>query len=279
MKMRNMIAVLSALTVSAMGLSAMTFSASAADEVAQAYLAGSFGTESNWSAGENAGVSVASVDGDAQYECTWELAEATETGNSFFITVVIEPTGVDNFTTDTYPDLAVTLDEVWVDGVEYTDYDASAAVDTAYYEGGKAGVTRVYIRGDWANNSTKIIADDTTIESDIKVLFTVSGTGVEGTSNVTEDVTPDDSTPDDSKTDDSSAAEEESKADDSSAADEESKADDSSKSDDSSTSDTSSTSSTTTTTNTNTGDAGVAAVVAAVAVAGAAAVVTAKKRK
>ncbi len=270
MKMKNMIAVLSATAIAAVGMSAMTFSANAADEIAQAYLVGSFGTESNWNAGENAGVNVVSVTGDAQYECTWELAEATVTGDSFFITVVITPTVADAFTTDSYPDLNVTLDEVWVDGAQLSGYDASAAVDMAYYEK-DPGVTRVYIRGDWANNETKIIADNTTIESDIKVVFSISGTGAEGESNVTEE----ESTPDA----ESSTVEEESSAADTESKEESSKTEESSKAEESSKKDSSSTSSTTTTTNTNTGDAGVAALVAAVAVAGAAVVVTSKKNK
>lgn len=193
MKMNKILATVAASALSLSALAAMSFSASAADQIADAYLAGSFGTESNWNPGENAGVSVATVDGDAQYECVWKVAETTNTGDNWFITVVIKPVeGVDNFTTATFPDLNVTLDEVWVDGVEITDFDASKAIDTNYYEN-SVGVTRVYIRGDWASNPTKII-EDRDIESEVKVRFTVSGLGVEGTSNVTADPQPEETT-------------------------------------------------------------------------------------
>ncbi len=177
MKMKKIAAAMTALSVSTTAFAGMMLGANAADPIAQAYLVGAFGTESNWEAGENAGVSVTSIEGDGQYECTWELATATSTGSEgFFVTVVIEPVSAENFTTDTFPDLAVSLDEVWVDGVQLTDFDASAAVDTAYYES-STGVTRIYLRGDWAGNATQILGDNLDITSDIKVLFSVSGTG------------------------------------------------------------------------------------------------------
>lgn len=187
MKMKKIFAAMAATAVSAASFAVMSVStASAADELGKAYLVGSFGTESNWHEGENAGVSVATIDGDAQYECSWNLSEATSTGNNWFLTVVIEPVeGVDNFATVTFPDLSATLDEVWVDGVQITDFDASNAIDTNYFET-STGVTRIYIRGDWAGNSTKII-EDRDIESNIMVRFTIDGLGVEGTSNVTKE--------------------------------------------------------------------------------------------
>lgn len=185
MNMKKIFAAMAATAISATSFAAMSLTANAADQIGQATLMGQFGTESSWDfAGTK--TSVANVDGDAQYECTWTVSEATSTGASnFFVTVVIEPAGAsDNFTTATFPDLAVTLDEVWVDGTQLTGYDASNAIDMNYYEGDKAGVTRIYLRGDWASNSTQILANDLTVESEIKVLFTVSGTGQEGTSNV-----------------------------------------------------------------------------------------------
>lgn len=193
MKMNKVLATIAASALSLSALAAMSFSASAADQIADAYFIGSFGTESNWNPGENDNVSIATVDGDAQYECIWNVAEATNTGDNWLLSVVIKPVeGVDNFTTATFPELNVTLDEVWVDGVEITDFDASKAIDTNYYENG-AGVTRVYIRGDWAQNPTKII-EDRDIESEVRVRFTVSGLGVEGTSNVTADPQPEETT-------------------------------------------------------------------------------------
>ena len=177
-----------ALSVSAFSAVSLTSADAAGTQVGQAYLMGSFGTEGNWAAGENEGVNVATIDGNAQYECIWKVSEATATGDSFFLTVVIEPVGVDNFTTDTFPNLEATLDEVWIDGVKLSDIDTSAAVDTHYYDNG--GFTRLYVRGDWAGNSTKIIADNTIIEDEVRVRFTLSGLDEDGTSNVTEDPVP-----------------------------------------------------------------------------------------
>lgn len=177
MKMNKMFAAMTAAAMAATSLAAMCFTASAADEIATATIMGSFGTESNWGGEEaNPNVSVASITGDGQYELTWTLAEATNTGaEGFFVTVVISPTAADNFTTDSYENLNVTLDEVWVDGAQLTDYDASAAVDMAYYESA-AGVTRIYLRGDWAGNTTQILTDNMDITTDMKVVFSIEGT-------------------------------------------------------------------------------------------------------
>lgn len=193
MNMKKIFAAMAATAISAGSLAAMSFSANAADTLAKAALMGGFGTESNWDLDKD-NPTTAIIDGDAQYECVWTVSEATSTGSNFFITVSMQPVaGVDNFNTATFPNLSVTLDEVWVDGTKLSGYDASAAVDTSYFENGM-GSSRIYLRGDWASNSTKIIADDTTIESEIKVRFTVSGTGFEGTSNVTPDVVVGDGT-------------------------------------------------------------------------------------
>lgn len=192
MKLNKLFATLTAAAMAASSLTAMVFSASAADEIASATIMGSFGTESNWGGEEaNPNVSVASITGDGQYELTWTLAEATNTGDQgFFVTVVIEPTSVDNFTTDTFENLNVTLDEVWVDGTQLTDYDASTAVDMAYYETA-TGVTRIYLRGDWAGNTTQILTDNMDITTDFKVVFSVDGTSLDSGEDVTDPDTPD----------------------------------------------------------------------------------------
>ena len=178
---------MAATAISATSFAAMSISsASAADEIAKAYFIGSVGTASNWKEGENSGAAVTSIDGDAQYQVTWDFSEATNTGSGgdWFLAAVITPDDTSsNFTTDTYPNLTVTLDEVYVDGNLITGYDASNAVNTAYYEG-SAGVTRIYINSSWADGKT-LLFDDKDIESQVKVVFTVSGLGVEGTSNVT----------------------------------------------------------------------------------------------
>lgn len=189
MKMNKILAAMAATAISATSFAAMSISsASAADEIAKAYFIGSVGAASNWKEGENSGAAVTSIDGDAQYQVTWDFSEATNTGSGgdWFLAAVITPDDTSsNFTTDTYPNLTVTLDEVYVDGNLITGYDASNAVNTSYYEGG-AGVTRIYINSSWADGKT-LLFDDKDIESQIKVVFTVSGLGVDGTSNVTKD--------------------------------------------------------------------------------------------
>ena len=179
---------MAATAISATSFAAMSISsASAADEIAKAYFIGSVGAASNWKEGENSGAAVTSIDGDAQYQVTWDFSEATNTGSGgdWFLAAVITPDDTSsNFTTDTYPNLTVTLDEVYVDGNLITGYDASNAVNTSYYENGGSGVTRIYINSSWADGKT-LLFDDKDIESQIKVVFTVSGLGVDGTSNVT----------------------------------------------------------------------------------------------
>ncbi len=189
MKMNKILAAMAATAISATAFAAMSISsASAADEIAKAYFIGSVGSASNWNEGDNSDVSVTSIDGDAQYQATWDFSEATNTGTGgdWFLAVVITPDDTSsNFTTDTYPDLKVTLDEVYVDGNLITGYDASNAVNTAYYEK-TPGVTRIYVNSSWADGKT-LLFDNQDVESQIKVVFTVSGLGVEGTSNVTTD--------------------------------------------------------------------------------------------
>ncbi len=161
--------------------------ASAEDQIAQAYFIGTVATNQNWSADD--GAAVTAIDGDAQYSVSWDM-DAAETGSSWFLAVVIEPTAADNFTTDTYEDLDVTLDAVYVDGVEITDL-SGAVIDTAYYEGRSSvdGVTRIYLRDDWTGTKAAVLEDGTigsdTSGGNVTAVFTISGTGQEGTDNVT----------------------------------------------------------------------------------------------
>ncbi len=177
MKMKKVLAVLSALCMSMTAFSAMTFSASAADEViGQAYFIGQLGGDSNWSLEDFA--SPADITGDGTYEVEWVLQNGG-TDTVQFLAVAIAPSGtVDNFTTDSLPDLEVSLDEVWVDGVQLTDYTVSdAAIDTSYYDS-STGMTRIYLRDEWAGTGVSDLAGDTAVASSVKVTFTVSGTGV-----------------------------------------------------------------------------------------------------
>lgn len=184
---KKMAAVLAAAAMAAGSFAAFGMTASAEGEIAQAYFIGQFGAETaNWAPGDNSGVTTASVTGDAQYEVTWNLSNAdgaTETGDSWFLAVCISPTnGTENFTTDTFADLKVSLDEVYVNGKKLDYTVSSDAINTAYYENGP-GVTRLYLHNDWVAPKITDLASGT-IEGSIKAVFTVSGTGLTGTSNV-----------------------------------------------------------------------------------------------
>lgn len=274
MKMKNMIAVMSAASIAALGMSAMSFSASAADALGNAYMIGALGTEECWKLADvNAESTTAVVDGDAQYEVEW-VPTAGGTDTVQFLCVCISPAdGVDNFGVTTFPDLQVSLDEVWIDGVKQEGYTASAAaIDTNYFESG-AGVTRIYLRDEWAGTGVSDLDGATTITQSVKVVFTVSGLGVEGTSNVTAEEPTE--APTDAPTEAPADSATEAPADDSSKADSTTTTGGSTSSTSSSTT---SKGGSTTTSNAATGDAGVAAAVAALAVAGAAVMVS-KKRK
>lgn len=81
------------------------------------------GAESCWSIDDvNDKSTTAAITKDGQYSVEWVLTEGG-TDTVQFLSVVINPAGtVENFTTDSLPSLAVTLDEVWIDGVQLTDY-------------------------------------------------------------------------------------------------------------------------------------------------------------
>ncbi len=147
--------------------------------IGTATLIGQIGAEQVWAADEiTAGSTVANVNGDAKYMVEWVCGEGGGTEGIEFLVVQIP-----GLTSDTYPDLAVTIDEVYVDGAPVAGYKPSAgAVNLAYYEG--AGATRLNLIDRWSGADVADLAADTTITQSVKVVFTVSGTGVEGTSNV-----------------------------------------------------------------------------------------------
>ena len=140
-----------------------------------AYFIGSFGTESNWDAGDNDGVSVIEVTGDGTYTVEWDVASATETGSSWFLVILIEPNTdiLENFTTDTVETLAVTLDAVTVDGDDITFDPDDYVANVAYYES-SVGVTRIYLHDDWSGVDCDVL-DDMTISESITATFTISG--------------------------------------------------------------------------------------------------------
>lgn len=82
-----------------------------------------------------------------------------------------------------YENLAVKVDGVYIDGKAVENYETSAAaIDLNYVEGTAA--TRIYLIDQWAGTGVEDLAADTAITQSLKVVFTVSGTGKDGTSNV-----------------------------------------------------------------------------------------------
>lgn len=78
MKMNRILAAMAATAISATSFAAMSISsASAADALGVAYIGGGLGAEQRWNAAdqEAAGSTVATVDGNAQYEVTWKVPE------------------------------------------------------------------------------------------------------------------------------------------------------------------------------------------------------------
>lgn len=147
------------------------------EQIGEAYFIGMIGGAENWKAGDDAGAAVTPIYGDGQYSISWDVTGGG-TDTVQFLCGLISPVGEsENFTTDTFEDLAVTIDEVWIDGVKL-DYTPSAnAVNTRYYEGEGPGVSRMYLHDDW---STKIkdLPSKTTITQEVKLVFTISGTGI-----------------------------------------------------------------------------------------------------
>lgn len=180
---KKIVAAMTATALTAACAAVMPTAVSAAEgdpEIGQAYIIGQFYGENqltNWTLGEEASIKATSINGDGTYEVEWQVPEAI--GSIGFMAVKIEPTGdVDNFTTDTLPNLTATIDEVWVDGTKMDSYTASKdAVNTHFYESGP-GVTRLYLTNEWVSPKVMDVPKETVIEQSIKVVFTLSGTAI-----------------------------------------------------------------------------------------------------
>ncbi|MBQ9956839.1 MAG: NPXTG-anchored protein [Ruminococcus sp.] len=192
MNMKKIFAAMAATAVSASAFAAMTLTnANAADTVAIAGIRGQAGTYTYWGESDNTGnvtVKDATVDGNAQYEATWEITGDGTGSIEFLILDIKKPAELENeFTKDTYPDLNVVVDEIYIDGQEFAFTQDTAAYNLAYYESAGKNGTRVYLTDTWTGASTLGVAKDQPITASVKVVFTVSGLYNDGTSNVTEE--------------------------------------------------------------------------------------------
>lgn len=193
-KVFSIVAAAATLTAASASMVSLSADAETGNPVlGKASFIGMIGAESCWSADEvNALSTAADVNGDAQYEVVWNVSETGGTDTIQFLAVSISPVdGVDNFGTSTFPNLTVTIDEVWIDNVKIENYTVSdAAITTSYFDESEIGTTRMYLRDEWAGTGVEDLAGNTVISDNIRVKFTVAGLGVEGDSNVTADPEP-----------------------------------------------------------------------------------------
>lgn len=90
-----------------------------------------------------------------------------------------------NFTADQYPDLKITVDEVYIDGVKAPYTSSADSIDYKYYEA-DLGKARIYLTSTWEQPKLcQDLSPQTEVKQQIKVVFTVSGLYNDGTSNVT----------------------------------------------------------------------------------------------
>ncbi len=157
---------------------AVPVSANASGNYGEAYLIGEIGSESNWSVADDS----VEIDGDAKYEYTWNA-----TGDIEYLALCITPSGeYGNFNSITFPSLDVELNELWIDGAKIEDYEmGSNSSDMNYFSDG-SGITRVYLKTGNTPADINDLAGNDSIKKSIRIVFTVSGLGKEGTSNFVE---------------------------------------------------------------------------------------------
>ncbi|WP_449072943.1 leucine-rich repeat protein [Ruminococcus sp.] len=116
----------------------------------------------------------AQLTGSGQYVASWDIT-GDGTGTIEFLVLELDSADDNFITSDTYPDLSVTIDSVFVDGKK-VDYSASdGVVNTAYYADDK-GFTRIYLTDTWGASKVGKVNDlskNTAVMQNITVTFTV----------------------------------------------------------------------------------------------------------
>lgn len=196
MKMKKIFAAMAATAVSAASFAAMAIpSASAADVVGIAGIRGQAGPYTYWGEDDNTGnvtVKDAEIDGNAQYEAVWDIT-GDGTGSIEFLMLEIKETDTlgNAFTADTFPDLTLTVDEIYIDGEQFDFTQNDDAITLKYYESETKRGTRAYFTNTFFDTDKTLgVPTDKAITSRVKVVFTVGGLYNEGTSNVTQDPDP-----------------------------------------------------------------------------------------
>lgn len=112
-----------------------------------------------------------------QYTASWSIT-GDGTGSIEFLILEFDANSEYFITTDTYPDMKVTVDSVKVDGTDIGYKMTDGVIDAAHYENDK-GSTRVYLTDTWGvsplgKKNVNDIAKDTTVLQSIEVTFTIS---------------------------------------------------------------------------------------------------------
>ncbi len=185
MKFKRILAIAAAAILSIPCLSGLSAQAAGYN----AYLAGVYGEaqenavwsydkENNYPVPE--GCKTAVVDGDGTYEVEWVMAvPLTTSPRTEFMCIFIDGLGSAN-----YPSLEITVDAVIVDGTQIEYTQSANSCDYAY---GGGTTSRAYLKDNWAGTGVADIDEYITINNSIKVIFTVSGMGIVGNSNIGDD--------------------------------------------------------------------------------------------
>lgn len=179
MKLRKFAAVISLCSLMILP----SFTVSAVDTLpTKAYISGAIGSVEVWNENDvTAGSTVAEINGDAQYEVEWKVSDNIGTSSLTFLAVSIP-----NVTAESYPGINVNVTAVYIDGVKINYTMSPNALNTSYYESARDPETRVYLYDELKGTNVADLPKLTTITDSIRVVFTVTGTGVTGTSNVQE---------------------------------------------------------------------------------------------
>lgn len=178
-----------AVLAAAMSLNAIAvtsaFAASADDTsatvIGSASLKGQMGSYNYWGDADHSDDIVstpAEITSDGgQYTASWSIT-GDGTGSIEFLILEFDANSEYFITTDTYPDMKVTVDSVKVDGTDIGYKMTDGVIDAAHYENDK-GSTRVYLTDTWGfsplgKNNVNDIAKDTTVLQSIEVTFTIS---------------------------------------------------------------------------------------------------------
>lgn len=171
MNLKRFIAAMSA--CAAVSAAAMSVNVNAVELSAYAYLCGDMGTaEVKELSDIPAGSKTAIINGDGQYEVVWKVAEGTV--NNIECLYVNIP----DISTARYSGLKINVDSVYIDGNQLNYITSPNAINTAYAAIGQEPGTRIYLYDGWDNTGVADVPLNTSVTDNVRVMFTVTGTGV-----------------------------------------------------------------------------------------------------